>query len=304
MTETREAFARRQFEFLLARGHSREEAESRLAAAGLPRPATGAEGTDGDALARRLRTQQATLGRSFTAVEGAALGFRRDVAGALAPIWQSYRGIAVHFALVTVFAVLIIYTLRIYVLPQFATIFQSFGAELPGLTQWVLTWSGGVALPVVLLLLAVAAFLLPRRVRRQVELRIDPGRAPWPALLLGRRVGGLWAAYEIVYAQAAHREGMTPREALDAAAAYARDWLGDGRSWPEAARAQAESAGNLGTFEAELQYQLDEQWRELPIHAAARREWIALGASLLLGLYIGFVVIAIYLPIFKLASVM
>lgn len=104
MTETREAFARRQFEFLLARGHSREEAESRLAAAGLPRPATDAEGPEGDALARRLRAQQSTLGRSFPAVEGAALGFRRDVAAALAPVWQSYRGIAVHFALVTVFA--------------------------------------------------------------------------------------------------------------------------------------------------------------------------------------------------------
>jgi type IV pilus assembly protein PilC len=304
MTETREAVARRQFEFLLARGHSREEAESRLAAAGLPRPATDAEGPEGDALARRLRAQQSTLGRSFPAVEGAALGFRRDVAAALAPVWQSYRGIAVHFALVTVFAVLIVYTLRIYVLPQFAEMYQAFGADLPGLTRWVLTWSGGVVLPLVLLLLAVAVFLLPRRVRRQVELRIDPGRSPWPALLLGRRVGGLWAAYEIVYAQAAHRAGMAPREALDAAAAFAREWLGDGRSWPDTARAQAASAGALGTFEAELQHQLDEQWRELPIHAAARREWIALGASLLLGLYIGFVVIAIYLPIFKLASVL
>jgi type IV pilus assembly protein PilC len=226
------------------------------------------------------------------------------VAAALAPIWQSYRGIAVHFGLVTVFAVLIVYTLRIYALPQFAEMYQAFGANLPGLTQWVWTWSGGVALPLVLLLLAAAVFLLPRRIRRQVELRIDPGLSPWPALLLGRRVGGLWAAYEIVYAQAAHREGMAPREALEAAAEFVRGWLGDGRSWPEAARAQAASAGQLGTFEAELQHQLDEQWRELPIRAAARREWIALGASLLLGLYIGFVVIAIYLPIFKLASVM
>jgi type II secretory pathway component PulF len=68
-------------------------------------------------------------------------------------------------------------------------------------------------------------------------------------------------------------------------------------------RSQLALAGRLGTLEGELSHQIYARLSELPIRASAQRELIGFVVNLLLGIIIGALIVAIYIPIFRLAVV-
>lgn len=304
MNTLRDDFYARQVDYLVADGAARDAAEQRVAAL-VPRP----ESSSGrrprrDALADHLGSLAGTLGPALPEVEAGMREFQREVAQAFAPVWQSYRGVTLHFGVVAALGFGMVWVMTTFVLPQMEATYRSFGADLPPITRLALAWGDSVVVPLVLALLTLAAWWLPRRVQAAVELRRPPMPLWLNGLLLGGRQRDLWVAYEIAFARAALRAGFEAGSALELADRYARGWHGRAGLWGGEALEQARIAACLGTLPKELRHQLAERWRDLPLRAAERREWVALAVSLLLGLAVAVVLVALYLPIFKISSVM
>lgn len=299
-------FAQRQLAFLRSGGLSRDAALARLGEE-LPTAQLGElAGARQSALERHLRGFESELGDHYPRIEGALADLRREVATAFRPIWHSYRGVAVHFALVTAFAWVLFMAIGLYVVPQFEAIYGSWGGELPTLTRMAMS-----PLPRTLLLLlltgcAIALFWLPGRVQRTVELEQPATGAQLPRLFLGRSVDQFWSLLEMTLARAAAQSGMEPTAALDFAGRCVDGWpaarAGAGPQRSEL-RQQMAVAGRLGTLDSELSHQIYAHLSELPIRASAQRELVGFVVNLLLGIVIGALVVAIYIPIFKLAVV-
>jgi hypothetical protein len=295
-------FLNRQRAYLMAVGLDLDEAERRLMVT-LPEAATlPAPVERDDALGRHLATLGELSGAAGPSVEIAVRAFRTQVAVALAPLWQAYRGMALHFSLLALVALMVSFVMATYVLPTMDHSYQSLGAELPVLTHLVLTIGNSLWLPIVFLLPAVAAWWWPQRIRAAIELRLAPQSGWLATLLLGRSLRHLWAAYEITVARAAAQAGLAPEQALTLAAGYARGWHGATPHWSGDALERARLAARLGTFLQELGFQRDEHWRQLPLQAGARRDVLATLLSLFLGVTVGAFVIALYIPFFKLAG--
>lgn len=303
---TQSEFAQRQLAFLRSSGLSRDAALARLGEE-LPAAHVNAlAGTPPSALERHLRGFETELGAHYPRIDSALTDLRREVATAFRPIWHSYRGVAVHFALVTAFAWFLFMTIGLYVVPQFAAIYSSWGGELPTLTQMAMSPVPRTLLLLLLTGCAIALFWLPGRVQRTVELVQPATGARLPRLFLGRSIDQFWSLLEMTLARAAGQSGMSAADALDFAARCIDGWpaarAGAGPQRTEL-RQQLGTAGRLGTLDSELSHQIYAHMSELPIRASAQRELIGFVVNLLLGIVIGVLVVAIYIPIFKLAVV-
>jgi prepilin-type N-terminal cleavage/methylation domain-containing protein len=199
MNTLRDDFYTRQVDYLVADGAARNAAEQRVAAL-VPRPEARSGGSSRrDALAEHLASLAGTLGPALPEVEAGLREFQREVAQAFAPVWQSYRGVMLHFGVVAALGFGMVWVMTTFVLPQMEATYRSFGADLPPITWLVLAWGDSVVVPLVLALLTLAAWWLPRRVRAAVELRRPPTPLWLNGLLLGGRQRDLWVAYEIAF---------------------------------------------------------------------------------------------------------
>jgi len=299
-------FAQRQLDFLQSGGLSRDDALERLREE-LPAAEIGdLANSERSALQRYLREFESELGSHYSRIDSALADLRREVTTAFRPIWHSYQSVAVHFALVTAFAWVLFLTIGLYVVPQFEAIYGSWGTELPLLTRMAMSPLPRTLLLLLLTVCACGLFWLPRRVQRTVELVQPATGARLPRLFLGPSVDQFWSLLEMTLARAATQSGMSAADALDFAGRFTDGWpaarAGDGPQRSEL-RQQLAVAGRLGTLDGEVSHQIYARLSELPIRASAQRELIGFGVNLLLGIVIGVLIVAIYIPIFKLAVV-
>lgn len=299
-------FAQRQLEFLQSRGLGRDEALQRLATQ-LPSASIQAlTSNPADALETHLRGFGAELGGGYNAVDSAIASVRRETELAFRPVWQSYRGVAVHFALVTALAWVLFGAVGIYVIPQFDAIYHQAGVELPAVTRFALSPLPRTLQLLLLSACAIALFWAPRRVGATIGLTRTSTHNWLSRLLLGRSLDEVWNLLELQVCAAAAQAGLTADAALNIAQRFTDRWLGPRAhavSQREQMREQLAVAGRLGTLDAELDHQIYARLSVLPLRASARREVVGFAANILLGLVIGQLVIAIYLPIFKLAVI-
>jgi hypothetical protein len=296
-------FFERQVQYLVATGHHPAEARRRVSVV-LPEPNLSLGQHRMDALDSHLAGLTAAIGPTMPQVGAAVRAFRSQVAVAFAPVWHAHRALALHLSMLALVAWLLAWLMGHFVLPQMEATYRSFGADLPAATWFVMRWSDTLILPVLFATPAVLTWWLARRARAAVELQRSPVSARFATLLLGSGGMRLWTAYEATLAKAAFDAGLEADAAIDLALDYARGWHGPKAAWSAEGLARARMAGRLGTLAFELAHQREQNWSELPLRAAERREWLALIASLLLGTAVGFYVIALYLPIFKVSSVM
>lgn len=299
ITSTR-VFWDRQLGFLAERGMPMDSAIARLVSAGLRQPAPD----PGSVEPWRAQLRELNLGAARPHVELAFDAVRGEIALRMAPVWSAYRGVALHFALVAAVAVLVVCVLGIYVLPQWSEIYRSFGADLPTSTRLLMLHGGSAALPMALAVMTVVFWWLPNALRGAVELRRRPVPAWLSGVLMGPGHSDVWVVYELSLVRACTRAGMTMDAALLAVAGFARGWQGRPIHWPTDWQQQARIASDLGTLDDELAFQLACCWQRQPLGSVARREWIAVAVTLLLGLAVGFLLVALYLPIFRLSSVL
>jgi type II secretory pathway component PulF len=297
-----EQFVERQLLFLQRAGLSRAEAEGRLEQ---EIPGGGAT-VRPDEFSQFLHEFSAELGVHREAVEQAAREFRSEAASAFQPVWRSLMATAAYAGIITGIAVLLVVVANLFLVPQFEYVYKSFGGDLPAFTRLVFVPLQRNPLIVVMVAGALLLFWSLRGVARVAGLaRREPGSISM-RLYASLGLRGYWLVLLLALMRGACRSGMDASAALELAQRIVDRWTGLSRLVAASVSTLREpllTASRLGTLDAELAFLIEERWRALPQQAVSRAEFISLAVNILVAMAIGMVVIALYLPIFKLASV-
>jgi hypothetical protein len=231
--------------------------------------------------------------RAFTAYESAARDPRDGLANALA----GGTTLGTYLALLAFMLVIVSGIYSLFVLPQFRVMYESFGARLPLFTETAIG-TGWLIVPVLLLVIAAVVLYLVglSKVKHRLEM-LEPMRP-----LLGRVPGlkgwasdhdmTLWLRYFALLLDA----GATP----EAAAAAATKLAGD----PADHRPRLLSgAATLGRLREEVQRLIDEDARDALVRFEEPRNALVLAMRVIIYLIVSGLVLAMYLPIFKLGSI-
>lgn len=223
--------------------------------------------------------------------------------------------------LTAIVAVVLLGGILVFVIPSFKEVFSSFGSELPALTQMIVGCSDLVVAYWYLLLLAWAGIHFGRK-------RVAAFAVAWDGLFLGlpmigRRQKIVAAAMLADSTLFLERSGIPVAEAMRCAladvdnAALRKGWqagaaaLETGATWESALTASGVAPLSLLAHARRMP---DQTPAALAGVVAANREaasafvsgysgWISRTFSILLGIFIALLVIGMYLPIFKLGSV-
>ncbi|MDJ0749462.1 MAG: hypothetical protein QNJ11_08250 [Woeseiaceae bacterium] len=263
-----------------------------------------------DAIARLLpsaKSARDTLFKEFvTYVQQSKIVFETYWAGVVGLIW--------YLAGVSVVALIVGYIYSTAVVPSFSSMFGSFGETLPDYTQAVFDF-GGVGIPTFAVVLALTVGLVVffvslfhRRIQQMAPLPRWPKWAP----ILGRIAETYNLGLFLNYANILRKCGVDARVAVaDAAAAsnQAEDLALDTLANDVAAHRQSNAltelgiAARLGNLDSELSHQCEQHVGNLTLALVEARDRFSLVLKIALYLFAAALIIAMYLPIFKLGSV-
>lgn len=287
----------------------------------------------------RWRAALSPFGRQFPVETGELLDAaqeRGQLPGALDMVAQEFGEIAGHrrrlravmaWPMVVVgLAIVILTVLMVFVVPAFKEVFSSFGADLPWLTLMVLNLSEAVvawwwvsplvAVALVLALRSQRVAAAQQRWRAAMVMR-TPVLGQYVAIAFlhrcGRlvhaaRAGGVDLPVVAAYLRASEARSVLsgPSQALESAllagrplAEALRDSLPLGGDLALAIETDALTGGGTAVTERALDMLADESGRQ----SHRLEQWMNLVTYIVVGFVVGGVVIAMYLPIFKLGAV-
>ena len=216
--------------------------------------------------------------------------------------WSGFNSLIVYVVFVFVLAIMVMGIFSVKVLPQFAETFSNFGAELPALTRFILL-NDNIFLMVVcilgvgVLLCVLASYHIRKRVNQ-----LRPFSVFFRAVPALRSLANIYSYFLFVhFAHALISAGVKEERALNHAKELAKlhDKSTTGlSSWLEA----ASSAQKMGVLGREVQYQLSQVNILFNRQMILLRESMTLAVQVFLGVLIGLLVVAMYLPIFMLGS--
>jgi hypothetical protein len=246
------------------------------------------------ALLEAARANGVSAERTYAAYDAAARDFRSGLAPALA----GATTLGTYLAMLSFLLVIVAGIYTIFVLPQFRAMYEGVGAQLPRFTEFVI---GSVWLLVPVLALLVAAVVLFLVGVSKVKARLRALEPMQP--LLGRLPGikawahdhdvSLWMRYVALLLDA----GATPETAAAVATKLAGEPGRDHRP------RLLSSAATLGRLREELARLLDEDAREAAERFEEPRNGLVIGLRVLIYLIVSTCLVAMYLPIFKLGSI-
>lgn len=238
-------------------------------------------------------------------------GARAELAPTLDASEARLGAVAGYLAVLATAFLLLLTVVWLYVLPQFMSLYAEFGAALPALTRLVLSDAGGVV--VVVLAAAVAsvaigmlAFRFHARRQFRALCAFDP-RLYWVPLV--RDVAFAYdSALYLAYARVLVASGCPPTEAHRVAGRLtgvelATDPATAAPGRPSEIAASFAIAAALGRDAEELDYQFASSARGLVGTLDQALTRVNATAKTVLFVTIGLVVIAVYLPIFKIGSI-
>lgn len=228
--------------------------------------------------------------------------------------WAGIVGQLSYLGTLCVLVLVIAATFTLYVLPSFRQMFDRFGGQLPEFTAAVLA-SAGTGLPLlvllvlgVLVLAAIFALVFRRCIRTLSPLPRIPRRVP-----LGGEVAETYNRSLFLNFARILLECGTPAERAVAAAArlanqhpsldYAALEASTGAAALDATLRDLGVAARVGNLRPEVAARCEIQEAELARVLATSRNRFSLGTSIVVGLLVAVVVIAMYLPIFRMGSV-
>jgi type II secretory pathway component PulF len=209
------------------------------------------------------------------------------------------QAMAGYFSALAIFMLLLVNFIVQMILGPFSEMFASFGASLPTPTAWLLGLHGQADLimliSAVLLLLILAAVPALRMSLRR--------RQGFPAMLrlmpfVGAARHAFHDAEAIHFTQMLVRAGVPYEKALFIAIQMVGGSHGLNQLEPLLGH-----AAQLGGINEELAYQSGRLLHEFEHRARQALQRLMISAYLLIGLLIGFVVVAAYLPIFSMGGV-
>lgn len=229
-------------------------------------------------------------------------------------------------ALMAVAFSIIFMMLMIFVIPQFGELFRGFGAELPGLTQLIIGASTFLAdiwwlVLLVLLALGLAWYfdVLPKQLLREVEqigLRLPFVRNYFTRRFISRLVRWIQLSQDVEFLQASlsHLRATESSLSLQSCIAELSARLQDGKPLGEALQQLpplprrlalfVQLGDKLGDGSVALEQLSAMSERETEDAFARFERGLTFSLYVTLGILVGVIVIAIYLPIFKMGSVL
>ena len=242
------------------------------------------------------RLTQEVPRRRITLLRG-YVEFLRQSRMVYATYWKGAMGVFSYLATLAVILMVVSFIFGFWSMPSFAQLFEEFGAELPRLTATVFSLGGvgltGLAGLVLAIILLIAVFATST-IRRMKRLDLLPAWPSWVPLF-----GGVATDYnQIVMLNLARlliRAEVPQNEAVRIAAQAT-----DQSETLSPELALAARVGNLGN---ELEVQCNERLETLALGLVGERDRFALVLKLAIYLLVAVLIIAMYLPIFRLGSV-
>jgi hypothetical protein len=245
------------------------------------------------ALLAAVRGNGMSIERTYAAYDVAARDFRSGLSPALA----GATTLGTYLALLAFLLVIVASIYTIFVLPQFRTTFEGVEAKLPAFTELVIG-SAWLFAPILALFVAAIVVFLVGVVKLKQRLQALAPVRPLLARVPGMRAWAkdhdvsLWMRYLALLLDA----GATQ----ETAAAIATKLVGE----PSGHRPRLlSSAATLGRLREELTRLLDEDAREAVARFEEPRNGLVLVLRILIYAIVSSYLIAMYLPIFKLGSI-
>lgn len=213
------------------------------------------------------------------------------------------KAITSYLAALSAVAAMVLVIAAIFLMPGFAEMFGSFGSGLPALTRLVFGYGGlfgylGILIMAVTVgTLLLFAFDLDRASRSMISCPPRWRRVP----LIKRLVATHDNMVMLVYARALSAGGLDAKQAT----AIARDLVSPAAQQDHArlnSAAALDLAERLGQFDAELDFQFAVEFDTAALRFHADAAVIAAVAKVLIYVFVGLLVIAIYLPIFAMGT--
>ncbi len=197
----------------------------------------------------------------------------------------------------TAIATIVFYVISSKVLTQFEEIFSSFGADLPALTNLAISWNNSFFPPVafVVVLLCFIAFVLVQA--KNIQLR-HPNKSLRNLPFLSKIFDFLDAFSYLTEVKLLASAGLTMPQIIQAGFAPPTALS----KMLQYAEAELSMATKLASFETEIDYQIEAlALKAENIVISATRGLIGAVMTLVIA-FVGFILIASYLPIFQLGS--
>lgn len=263
-----------------------------------------------EALARLMPSATSardTLFREFVAyVQQSKIIFETYWAGVVGLVW--------YLAAVSAVALVVGFVFSTSVVPAFGAMFNDFGKALPDYTQAVFNF-GNVGIPTFAVVLAMTVgvvvyfvSIFHKRIQQMAPLPRWPKWAP----ILGRIAETYNLGLFLNYASILRKCGVDPAVAINDAAAASNqsedlslDSLANSTQVHGQSLALTELgiAARLGNLDSELSHQCEQHVSNLTLALVEARDRFSLVLKIVLYLFVAALIIAMYLPIFKLGSV-
>ena len=225
---------------------------------------------------------------------------------------QNFRAFFAYLISVLSTSVVVASALLVFVLPQFESVYEEFGGTLPYLTRLVLG-NGGVFFVTVLitlgLLFGVTAIFISRFKVSQKYFR--PLHRSLRSIIFFRRLAdGYNRLLSIHYALLLIKCGLSSRRSLVLASNFAED-SAMARFFNNDSTLKSDNDNDLkilelaieaDNLESELEYLLANHSSQLNYRFQSMQQKVIWIFHIMLAVFVGFLVIAMYLPIFKMGE--
>jgi type II secretory pathway component PulF len=240
--------------------------------------------------------------------------FRRQQsfsAGSVAVVWSEFAGFITYLGAVLGILIVVIAMYAVFMLPQFSSLYEGFGRELPSLTQFAFGGRGSVftvlLIGSLLLLVFLASFIhaVRGRLRRYAPVAAGFQKLPlvgpvalaynqylWLSCALLLTVAGVPATHALRLAAQRSNIGEVEPERADER----------GNGLQSALAADLAVSAQLGKLDEELQFQQDAAVDVFLTALARCRRRSRLVLTICTYLLVAIFVSAMYLPIFSLGS--
>lgn len=248
-----------------------------------------------------------TLFREFVAyVQQSKVVFETYWAGVVGLIW--------YLAAVSAVALVVAIVFGTSVIPSFKSMFSQFGAPLPDFTQAVFAF-GGVGIPLFAIVLALVVGMITFVValfHRRIQQLAPLPRWPTWAPIIGKIAESYNLGLFLNYVRILRKCDVDPRQAVEDAASAANQ--PDGLTYDELRSHESSFAelpvltelgvaAKLGNFDSEILHQCDQHVGSMSLVLVEARDRFSLILKIALYLFVATLVVAMYLPIFKMGSV-
>lgn len=266
-------------------------------------------------------TPYATLAKLLPAVSGSKNGFFRKFVDyvqqskvVFETYWAGVVGMIWYLTALSAVALIIALVFGVFVVPSFSSMFSQFGAPLPELTTTVFDFGrAGIPLFAIALIIVVGlvvwfVVLFHRRIQRLSPLPRWPKWAPVVGKITETYNLGLFLNFARILVES----DVEPTRAV-AEAAKATNQSSD-LSFENLATNDRDAnqspvltelgvAAKLGYFDDEIAFQCDQHVGRLSLALIEARDRFALILQFAVYLFVATLVVAMYLPIFKMGSV-